>query len=854
MKEKFKKTINKVIIFIIILCISKLNTVEATQVGISEELGSEIRSLQQLLIPIREINQRIEMAARTAPTHGTSVLLGVTGSGKTTLFNLLLGIPLCAKKGMSIGNPVIIDLMDSERYPRYEIEEGPVARTRLPNFDQGYCDLPGFNDIRTINSNPQDSATISIQEIINAYTINKVLRQINPIKIVAVTNYVHLAGRMAEFSSFLQHIGTIFQNNSVELTESLSLIITRFPQHFRSAEDSAKDLLRETFKSYHSPQNIRHFNAVQRFALEKLLELNNAHISFLYEPSHLLDQIGSDIDDMTDIRIPLDHTIEKSLIEEAIQNVTALHQIQPYISLSDNATSRINRACNVFNELISQTVDSVYTRMPLYINSLVLNAPNISGLRETFREVIGLLENLSLTRERYSLNFDNIVHILRIINENAGAISTLENVRPFLDFFELTHLPDTIDPAVWQKFSNRFVSLLRLFETPPHIERRNDVLFMKGLLVSTSDILPELEQHPYTKINIYALHSLFLDQHIERPELNVGFWAPYWITRTQESMRIDVSGSNGTNYEAQAENEHDGLLGILGSNGGKFYGELKHFYGPMRLIINASGGNGGNGQDGGNGKPGAKIDAKSREFYTLNKRLETERNFFVPTNVRFRETYISGKEGRPGGNGGNAGNRGFIQINNGRHYGYIDEINNDGRSGEGGKGGRHGGDEGNVYKGVYIAEHILPWLTGIKEKLGEDDEVITTTSQTSFSFNHALQNACWALKKLPLIGATGTIAYMLARTDMKLLLGTYGVIMLLYPYNYSHWEKEVEDLYVNKSRNAIDGVMGLIPVSMNEDILEQERINYYQDTQYYENYYAEQRNRDSLLPLFVSHT
>ncbi len=868
---------NNIVTSLIIFYVLALWRVE----GVEPELGE----LQHLLEPIRTAKQRIEAAARTAPAEGTSILIGITGSGKTTAFNLLLGTPLCAKRGTTIGNPVVVDLLNPDHQPHYEIREGPVAETKLPDFDQGYCDLPGFNDPRVINDTIQNADSLLVQEIINAYSVNKVLSRINPIKIVAVVNYVHLAGRMTEFSSFLQHVGTIFQNNPAELSESLSLIITRFPQHFKSAEDSAKDFLRGTFRIYENPQNIIHFNPAQRFTLGKLLELNNDRISFLYEPSLV----------QGDMRVPLDLSSEKTSIENLMRNIRASHNIRPCASLSENALSLINRACTVFNTLVSRAVDSVYSRMPDYINALILNAQNIQNLRGNFREIVSLLENLPLRRENYLQNFDNVLQVFRAINARAEAITTFENVRPFLEFFELTHLPDTINPTVWQNIPNRFVALLRLFETPPHVERRNDVLFMKGLLISTGDILSELARHNYTKINIYALHSLFLDHNIEKSGLNVGFWAPNWISRTQGGKLINLSGINGVNHDAQAQNEHDGVSGSPGNNGGHFYGKLRHFHGASRLTINVGGGNGGNGQSGGkgndgvHGNPGSSQDVINKAC-TLYERVKVERNFlvaaasfmFTPLNVKYKETYISGRKGLPGGNGGRGGRGGYgghgglIQINDGvrpHAFDLITEVNQEssrgenGASGRGGRGGRHGGEKGSMHKGVYTAEYISPELRGIGIVEADDNRITVEPRIIPVGLGIAAHG-------IPaVVGAVAHAAPAISRwaagrggAVIFSRLGVGAGIGAVFGYvtgGIAVVATAVSPIISNRrieGPTAFNGnaANGLTPpdTDLNEQGIRnpsrQRRVNFSEDTQIYTDYYTEKRDENELFPLYVS--
>lgn len=849
------------------------------------DFESEITHLNQLLVPIQEISKRVEQASGRAPAEGTTVLMGVTGSGKTTVFNLLLDIPLCAKNGSTIGNPVVIDVLDPSREPHYKINESPISETSLPVFSISYCDLPGFDDRRVLDGHTRDTASIYIQDIVNAYSINKVLKSIKPVKIMAVVNYDHLRNKMPQFSDLLHHLGTIFSGNSIEFSESLGLVITNFPRRLAKDINKTKGKLKDTFRVYQRPETIVNFGNEQRFALGKLIELSNARITFFYKPECELDE---------DAILPLDLSSEKSLIETFIGNIRASRDLVSNISLSDMAATRIDRACQAFNNIVSHIVDLMYADMPSSIDKLVIRSQDVVSLRRKLESATGLLGSLSDRKEDYSRNFDNFLSMLRLINADIEGVQRFERIRPFLEFLELTQIPNTIEPTVWRRLPNTFTSLLRAFSSPPIFERGNNILTVKSFLVSASDIRDEVMNNPYSLVNVCSLHSFFFDQNIEKPGLKLSILSPNWIVADRTDKMVNLSGRSGDNHaHSKAQNEHDGLPGRAGQNGGHFYGRLKQLHGePAILTINVKGGRGGRGQDGGDGSdgadgtPGIRDDVRRRAQSALSRRSEIDRNVFVaamsfvftPLNKKFRETYVSGtfgtrgNDGKKGGQGGRGGYSGSVMINDQQPHSFrlIPQTNHNadhsglpGRGGQGGRGGRHGGN-GQVYRGVYIAEYIVPFFRGISRV---DQNALGVASHGLPVAIGAVAHSApaigrWAATAAGTTAATRTAAVAASRLGVGASIGAvFGyvtgaaslVTTFVSPLVSSHWE-EPPAVYNIGAHAAADGAT---PNDKNEELTEIPdvvgQINFDQNNRLYASYYTQQQTLNPLLPLYVPH-
>lgn len=701
--------IKKIIFIIPLILVSSFCNVKGTQI--------ELRELERMLISMKQIREYVDRSVEEASISTPTVLIGTTGAGKTTIFNLLLDIPLCARSGSTLANPVVIDLVDSHRQPCYKISENPIAETSSPVFKNGHYDLPGFNDKRAIGTAEKGLASISIQEIVNAYGINKVLKSIHPVKVLAVVNYDHLCNKMTEFSDFLNQFGAIFKHHSNELSNSLGLVITKFPKKW--TDRTAQKKLKDTFNVYQKPEINKHLSEDQKFSLAKLISLENSKIAFFHEPD--LDTLSTALDDLT--TIPMDFSGDCRAIREVIENTQPVRLYNPCISFSENAIKRIYRMLSTFDSSMRCIIDGFYDDAPTYVQSLIFQSYGISKLRQSFVDVVNLLKCLSLESQHYVQNVDHLLQIFQIMYYDKEKISKLERLKLFLEFFDIIDFQDKIDPLVWGKFSSSFINLIQKFGTPPDSVVESGVLSVNGFVVSVGEICQRYRIAELSKIDVYALHSIFIDHEITIPSGMVKFLSPYCIIQSEKNVIVNLSGQHGESYYEQAEVDTPGQFGGSGERGGYFYGRFNKVHGSSYLDINANGGNGGKGQSGGNGSHGIAGDRQNLQRIDskyLRVRTKLEKSF-IPTNARYKEIYVSGTEGKPGQNGGHGGHKGYaglISIYQNEYHPHIRYEMNDGVNGlpgEGGTGGLHGGETAEIYKRTYRVEYIFPEWWGIPE-------------------------------------------------------------------------------------------------------------------------------------------
>ena len=229
MKKRFNKSINYFISFTVFFQSSTsawstlLRPEETPQLTASaiREMPSETN---RKIIALQNSIETILDRMNTLSVNKRIVVIGPTGSGKTTLFNALSGVELNIHQG-SAGS-----YLDTKNpLPNFEIARVNNLGTKIPtcgvyeedNLETNkiaWWDCPGFMDPRG-----------SEADIVNAFAIDR-LFQNAMIKIILVVEESSLTvNRGGNFFELLDKISNSFVNQE-QLKECLTLIITK--QHY----------------------------------------------------------------------------------------------------------------------------------------------------------------------------------------------------------------------------------------------------------------------------------------------------------------------------------------------------------------------------------------------------------------------------------------------------------------------------------------------------------------------------------------------------------------------------------------------------------------------------------------------
>nr|CAG8507001.1 14005_t:CDS:2 [Entrophospora candida] len=632
---------------------------------------------------IEEIYQHINKINEKIPLQQEEmvIIIGDTGEGKSSLLNYLAEVPLFGKKGKGFGRFVIYaedPLGDSE------ITNGSVSKTSLPSGWKEYWDCPGFGDTRG-----------EVQDIVNAYSIYKLIKSAKKIKVLVTVSETTITGsRSRSFLNLIHNVGETFKNmDENKLVQGLCLVVTK----------------NETL-------NLKKM----RSGLLEILEEQDGQENFSLTQKKILGSLSSPESQIVFFNAPTEEGLisgeGRSQILEGIKKIPYLEKPEPSISIAPESKNLIKGLADKLNDDIENfMIHKFYPGILDYLDKLI---DNHSG---TVKE---LRESQSLKYFCDQLN--------KISNEPQQFENNLCQISSITKLFQRKELEEEFDKKILQL---KFIKLIKpesleikdntsswyqdigMLTSPPEKYQQEYKLTFKGLIIGAEDINDAMEGQELSEINVYSLNSLFIDEDIIAPGVNLTLMSPNWYVvgkrkislkgkpgaQHQPSKGIDekdinkeLIDQNDENSEPIDENdgnsepidENDGnsepiderdgedglpgLPGLPGKNGGDFYAKGKKFFNLSSLTIDVSGGDGGQGQDGGNGGNGldgshiGKEIVESRDKSALDSRIKVIEDiivkgfkFLFTFNNIFKETFVSYDPGHKGGNGGQGGEGGF---------------------------------------------------------------------------------------------------------------------------------------------------------------------------------------------------
>ncbi|CAH1764903.1 15193_t:CDS:2 [Entrophospora sp. SA101] len=779
---------------------------------------------------IEEIYQHINKINEKIPLQQEEmvIIIGDTGEWKSSLLNYLAEVPLFVKKGKGFGRFVIYaenPLGDSE------ITDGCVSKTSLPSGWKEYWVCPGFGDTRG-----------EVQDIVNAYSIYKLIKSAKKIKVLVTVSETTITGsRSRSFLNLIHNVGETFKNTDEDkLVQGLCLVVTK----------------NETL-------NLKKM----RNGLLEILEEQDDQENFSLTQKKILGSLSSPESQIVFFNAPTGEGLisgeGRSQILEGIKKISYLEKPEPSISIPAESKYLIKNLADKLNNDIENFIKHKF--YPGILGKLI---DNHSG---TVKE---LRESQSLKYFCDQLN--------KISNEPQQFENNLCQISSITKLFQRKELEEEFDKKILQL---KFIKLIKpesleikdntSMLTSPEKYQQGHKLIFKGLIVGAEDINDAMKGQELSEVNVYSLNSLFIDEDIIAPGVNLTLMSPNWYvvgkrkislkgkpgTWHQLSKAVDgideINGNkelidqNDENSEPIDENDGNsepiderggedglpGLPGLPGKNGGDFYAKGKKFFNLSSLTIDVSGGDGGQGQDGGNGGNG--LD----------------------------ETFVSydpghkGGSGGQGGEGGFEGKPGFVVIDSPFQLSGTPAISKvESKKGVNGTGGKPGKGGKNVkYCGVYINEMVIPEIRGYNEFAEGSKVAMQEVSKGTLKIvsqeaaeKITKEGGEVVVKNFLKIGATESGKHVVkvgASTGASLIKGMgiglifQAVASSLSAYLSSHWEKEVHKVDCGyapngKSSNSFNGPEIQKPSKL--------FINKYKNV-CYNDFYAQRKN-DHLLP------
>ncbi|CAG8481471.1 23625_t:CDS:1, partial [Dentiscutata erythropus] len=627
-----------------------------------------------------------EIDLRICQQEEAIIIIGETREGKSTILNYLIGIPLFGKR--SAGR---FKIYANDSPNGAKISAGSVSQTSLPSKHGEYWDCPGFGDTRS-----------SIQDIVNAYSIYMLAKCVKKLKILVVVSENTIQEESKKkFLNLIKNVGEIFKNND-DLVQGLCLLVTKNKDLDSKA---MTEILDELIKERENQTN---FSSSQRTILEFLSSHDN-QIAFFNAPN----REGPISDD------------DKNSILETIRNTSYIKDPEPNIYTISESELFIRDLIKKFHIDIEKLILKFCLKIQNYLEELIdKHRGTIKELRKFLTELSDKLEIIFKDPHRFEDDLCRIVSITEHLQKNDIKEEISKKISQ-LNFIKLVK-PKSLEfqgntDSLCSLISKPIQDINTLTTLPSKKEcKQGQVLTIKGIIIGTEDLISVSNYQRFSEINVYCLNSLFIDEDIIAPGVNLSFISPRWYVigkrrinlqglsgpshktskakngkTDQRGAKIEVENINKEKEASKEMNGENGLPGLPGHNGGHFYAIGNYFFDLSSLTINVSGGNGGQGQDGGDGAKGlsgsdhVKTFVEERLEKVLASRLKLSgdsrqkiANLFNPTmlsikgnsdsaatanllkrtillNDMYLETYEACDKGQKGGNGGQGGKGGY---------------------------------------------------------------------------------------------------------------------------------------------------------------------------------------------------
>jgi hypothetical protein len=643
---------------------------------------------------LREVEERVDGNYE----EGTA-FLGNTDAGKSALFNYLQGVILHGRlKGFGKYEIIFARDIDARRYSPIG-NQNTISQTTFPVAIENNFDCPGFKDTRPF------------QDIVNAYSIYRVVKQTKKLKILLVSSFGELdITRTTLFMDLLDQVGEIFQHNIEALCRGLCLVVTK---------TNRDQVNRDEYRAL--------FSRMLREQLDAGAHQDNPRIRILNFLSQT-DRIAFFKMPEQEGPIPND---DRRTISDMIAAIPSQANIRPELSLSDRSKLSLDELLSgMFKKMRDTLTDLSNNYSKLYARFIKSHLNQNAGqLRRAFGEVTRHSRVVSDEPDKFYESAENVNEILKFLSHEDQKI--FEGTLARLSFFEKVGLGRTINHEIREY---RIFSSLAGFTRDAEdyvanpvttypviklkdkegIERDGVIARITGGLLGSSDIpnIPEevLKKGRLSEIALHSSRALLIDEDLAAPGVNLILMASdWWVVGNK---MISLKGDDGlVHNNPKANDGKDGLPGKPGGSGGHFYGKGKVFEGLENLIIDVSGGKGGPGQNGGDGTEGAgdnhledssvprltPLEVLQEESTPIGTKIRQGLKMVFTFNSEFTEQHNFSNKGGAGGAAGEGGEAGSFEGANGAKIVA--------KKGEPGASGRKG--KNYVSKIIEINDHML---------------------------------------------------------------------------------------------------------------------------------------------------
>jgi len=370
---------------------------------------------ENLTVPILDVNgDEIEMDLIEFITRGSEqmskeldlypkenvvMILGLSGTGKSTLVNYLLNVPLvCLNVGdtwrIQIDKSVNSSLIYAKIGGQSTSETNYPSAYSTPIEDFSYLDTPGFSDNRGLG-----------REIANGYFRKIILDKVKFIKMVFLIEQSDLQGRGSQFYQTLKRIsefvGIFEKQNSKLIAKSIGAIITKVDNDGKSDQEIINYQTKKIAELLKQGVRNRQITKMEKSIYEEALL--NGNIKLFSNPKKQIALESFQRDEI----LAMIKNLEYTSIDDADIRVSIdpkyIQELESYVSLSkrkflEKLNKKLEKAFkNYILSLLNRDVDA-QDLVP--VNKLILYADINVFQNKSFDEFMSDLESQTLSQNQ----------------------------------------------------------------------------------------------------------------------------------------------------------------------------------------------------------------------------------------------------------------------------------------------------------------------------------------------------------------------------------------------------------------------------------------------------------------------